>query len=214
MDKGQFRRQKFNNGVPVWFIAVCILNYNFRSFKRFLIYLFHFSGYIDLKVKDSGQYTDKELISILEPLFPNKILKKDICKSIDLSNPTFNKHFKKFFEENEFVGKRNFNLYQTYTILNEWQGNGQWGTLKSIKKEDLAKILHSGNYKKLADEFKAFQIEEIYDKNSPKTVKEFLKHIDIDNTYDLEKILGYNEFKLTLLITIIIKICSLQTTNN
>ena len=81
------------------------------------------------------------------------------------------------FEFKGFKGKRKFTLFETYGILNEWQGQGKWGMMQSIKKERLAKIINSGNYKNLASEFSLLVGEDKYkskDKFSPKEVKKLL----------------------------------------
>ena len=208
-----FQRKRFKNGVPLWFIIGCLINYNFHSFKRLLIYIYHYSGYLDLRKKDSSQYTDEQIISALDLIYNEKIDKKDLYTLTDLSKNTFNKYFRDFFERNNYVGKRKFTLYETYGILNEWQGKGKWGMLKSIKKERLAKIINSGNYKELGKEFQLSLKDKSYknqDKYSPNEVKQFLEHIDELETKNEERIFHYSDFQTLSIWTFGIFIVSLH----
>ncbi|MGB1247633.1 MAG: hypothetical protein ACPG4Z_02020 [Chitinophagales bacterium] len=212
-----YKRKRFKNGTPLWFIIGCIMNYNFRSFSRFLIYIYHFSYCLDLRKKDSSQYTDVELISTLDLIYGNKIDKKDLYTLTDMSKNTFNKYFKDFFEKNNYIGKRKFTLYETYNILNEWQGKGKWGMFNSIKKERLAKIINSGNYKRLASEFKLSLKGKSYknqDKFSPNQVKHFLEHIDEIETENEEQLLHYSDFKTLSIWAFVIFVTSLYLKNS
>jgi hypothetical protein len=179
------------------FIIGCMLKYNFHSFKRFLIYIFHYCKFLNLREKESCNYTDIDIINILSQIFPNKIDKKDLYELTNCSKNTFNKLFKEYFELKGYTGKRKFTLSETYGILNEWQGEGQWGMMESIKKEKLVKIINIGNYKNLAKEFSLVIGEEDYkSKNlfSPKEVKFFLAHIDLSESREAD-IFRYDEFK-------------------
>lgn len=198
MEDYLFRRKRYENGVPVIFVIGCLLNYNFHSFRNFLIYILHFSGYLDLRQKDSNQYKDEHLIKALDLLYKQKIAKKDLYQLTSCNKNTFNKRFKNYFNEKGFVGKRKFTLFEAYGILNEWQGHGNWGMMQAIKKERLAKIINSGSYKKLANEFNLLIGKEVYkskDKFSPREVKELLSHIDLLESEKAERLLRYDEFK-------------------
>ena len=97
-----------------------------------------------------------------------------------------------------FIGKRKFTIFETYGILNEWQGQGEWGMVQSIKKERLANIISSGNYKSLANEFSRLIGEDKYkskDKFSPKEVKKLLEHIDLPESRKAERLLRYDQFE-------------------
>ncbi len=192
------KRKRHENGAPVIFIIGCLIDYNFKSFRNFLIYIFYFSGYLDLRKKDSTQYTDEELVKRLDLIFKIKISKKDLYGLIKCNKNTFNKLFKEYFELKGFIGRRKFNLFETYGILNEWQGGGKWGMMQSIKKDRLAKIINSGNYKSLAIEFSLLIGIDKYkskDKFSPKEVKKLLEHIDLSESRKAERLLRYDEFK-------------------
>ena len=70
--------------------------------------------------------------------------------------------------------------------------------MKSIKKERLAKIINFGDYKSIANEFSLLIGEKEYkskDKFSPKEVKELLKHIDLSESRQEERLLHYSDFK-------------------
>ena len=198
MEDFNCKRKRYKNGAPVIFIIGCLINYNFNSFRNFLIYIFHFSGYLDLRKKDSTQYTDEQLIKGLDLIYKKKIDKKDLYELTKCNKNTFNKRFKEYFELKEFKGKRKFTLFETYGILNEWQGQGKWGMMQTIKKERLAKIINSGNYKNLATEFSLLIGESEYkskDKFSPKEVKKLLEHIDLSESREAERLLRYNDFE-------------------
>tara|TARA_R110002049_G_C9016855_1_gene551044 strand:- start:66 stop:743 length:678 start_codon:yes stop_codon:yes gene_type:complete len=198
MEDFDCKRRRYKNGAPVIFIIGCLINYNFKSFRNFLIYIFHFSGYLDLRKKDSTQYTDEQLIKGLDLIYKTKIDKKDLYELTKCNKNTFNKRFKEYFELKGFKGKRKFTLFETYGILNEWQGQGKWGMMQSIKKERLAKMINSGNYKNLATEFSLLVGEDKYkskDKFSPKEVKKLLEHIDLSESRKAERLLRYDEFE-------------------
>ncbi|QHI38053.1 hypothetical protein IMCC3317_34370 [Kordia antarctica] len=204
--------EKFNQrGPSLGFIIGCLMGYNFHSFKRFLIYIFHYCNFLDLKKKEANQYTDEEIIDILTLIHSEKIDKKVLYSLTKLSKNTFNKHYKELFQENGFKGKRKFTLYEIYTILNEWQGEGTWSTLKSIKKQQIADVINLGNLKSLAEEFTLIDCNyKNKDKLSPKEVKQYLKHIDFDQSEKEENLLQYKDFhKRTLWVfglTIIFKV--------
>lgn len=198
MEDFDCKRKRYKNGAPVIFIIGCLINYNFNTFRNFLVYIFHFSGYLDLKIKDSSHYTDEQLVKVLDLIYKEKINKKDLYEITKCNKNTFNKRFKQYFELKGYTGKRKFTLFETYGILNEWQGQGRWGMMQSIKKERLAKIINSGNYKNLANEFSLIIGKDNYkskDKFSPKEVKKLLEHIDLSESREAERLLKYDEFK-------------------
>lgn len=186
------------NRAPVLFIIGCLCNYRFRSFKRFLIYVFHFLGYLDLRKKSANKYTDEELVILFDTVYPHKVPKPLLYELTGCSKNTFNKQMKYFFEEHKFVGRRTFTWYEFYQILNEWQGKGNWGMMDAVKKERLAQVISMGNYKKIADEAGMLFGDDIYkeqDKFSPKMVKDILIHIDLAETKEAENLIGYEKFK-------------------
>ena len=215
MEFNQFTKRNASLG----FIIGCLINYNFKSFKRFLIYIFHYCRFLNLKEKESKKISDIEIINILSQIHPEKVEKKILYALTGLSKNTFNKHFKEFFLKNEYIGKRKFTLYETYTILNEWQGQGKWSMLNSLNKQKIANFISSGNYKNLATEFKL--INDNYnnkDKFSPKEVKGFLRHIDFNESDKEEKLFEYKKFHKNTLwvfgITIIFKVLEKSTAYN
>ena len=215
MDLKQYTERK----PSLAFIIGCIINYNFHSFKKFLIYIFHYCGFLNLREIKASDFSDIEIINILTQIHPEKIDKKVLYSLTDLSKNTFNKHFKDFFIKNAFIGKRKFTLYQTYVILNEWQGKGKWSMPKSVKKQEIAEIINSGNYKKLATEFNL--IKDNYknkDKFSPKEVKELLIHIGFNDSVEEEILLKnekFNNYSLYAFgIIMIIKVLEKSTTYN
>ncbi|MBR9831357.1 hypothetical protein GYB57_04345 [bacterium] len=192
----EYHRRRFEHGAPKWFYAACLLGYNFKNFKRFLIYIFHFSGYIDLRVKSSDQYSNEEIAKLLELRFPIKIERLFLYQLTGLSKNTFKKHFGIYLQENDLVQKRKFTLLETYHLLNFWQGEGEWVRINAINKKTLADVLSSGDYKKLQEEFDLYIGNENYkriDKFPPKVIRGFLEHIDILDSEVVEKILGVEE---------------------
>jgi len=205
------KRKRYKNGVPLSFIICCFFKYNFKSPKKFIIYILHFSGYLDLRKKDSRYYTDEQLVKILDLNYNVKFNKKDLYELTSLNKNTFNKHFKEYFDLKGYKGKRKFTLFETYEILNEWQGKGKWAMMPSIKKERLAKIINFGNYKALANEFSLIIGEEGYkskDKFSPKEVKKLLEHIDLSDSKKANRLLQYDKFETLFLCFLGIMILS------
>lgn len=192
------KRKRYKNGAPLLFIIGCLINYNFKSFRNFLIYIYHFSGYLDLRKKSSDKYTDEQIINTLELLVGEKIRKKDLYVITNQSKNTFNKNFKEYFINNDLTNRRTFSLFETYQILNYWQGDGKWGRLNAIKKQTISEIINSGNYKQTAEEFYIFKDEKFYkskDKFSPKEIKNFIKHIELNEEDVEEELMGYEDFK-------------------
>ncbi len=179
------------------FITIVLLslcNFRFKSFRRFLIFAFHNSGFINVRDFASiDKITNERLVSVLDLIFHYKITKKELYKITDCSKNTFNKKLKDYLTEKNLNGRRKFSLEETYGIINEWQGEGKWGNMEAIKKEKLAKIYSNGNYKKIAEEFELKFGKSFYknnDKFSPKEVKELLKHIDEIESKKSKEILG------------------------
>ena len=194
--------ERFNGSVPWWFIAACIISYNFKSFKRFMIYLSHYSSVINLWETPSREIKDEQIIAGFQPLFPDRIPKKLLYQVTGLhSRTTFNERFGNYFKENDLVGRRTFTLLETYKILEYWQGEGKWGRLQAAKKEMLADVLHNKNYERTADEFKMALGKNGYKPNliSPKKIKQLIKHIDLREENQIEDLMGYKEFQIGLL---------------
>ncbi|WP_405370999.1 hypothetical protein [Nonlabens sp. Asnod2-A12] len=118
-----------------------------------------------------------------------------------LLNARDNKYFGSFFKDNGLSGRRNFTLLETYKILEFWQGEGNWGRLKAIKKKKIAGILHNKNYERTADEFKAALGSDSYKTNliSPKNIKKVIAHIDLTEENQVEDLIGYKETKTQFL---------------
>ncbi|WP_203293585.1 hypothetical protein [Luteirhabdus pelagi] len=187
-----FKKRRFKDGIPFWFMLHCILNYNFKSFKRFLIYIFHFSGFIDIRKKAVQDYKVEELYTFLEPMLIAKIYKKDFLKIFNVSNNTFNKYFEEHIKLNGLEGRRKYTLLEASEIINEWQGNEPWGYFEAITKENMVKGLALRDYRVLANDLnKRFEKEYTMNKFSPARVKQFLEHIDAHETKEASNILGY-----------------------
>ncbi len=173
-------------------LALC--KFNFKSFRRFLIFAFHYSDFINIKdFKSTSEITNEKLVSILDLIFNYKIRKKDLYCITQCSKNTFNKKLKNYLTTNKLNGRRKFSLTETYSILNEWQGEGEWGSMEAIKKEKLANFFSNGDYKKVAKEIELIFGKEFYknnDKFSPKEVKKFLKHIDEIESEESKRLLG------------------------
>ncbi len=140
-----------------------------------------------------NEITNEKLVSILDLMFDYKVTKKELYKITDCSKNTFNKKLKNYLIENNLQGRRKFSLKETYGIINEWQGEGEWGAMESIEKEKLANIYSNGDYKKIAEEFELKFWKKFYknnDKFSPKKVKELLKHIDEIESEKSKELLG------------------------
>ncbi len=194
-------KQKEDIPKNIKFITIILLSlckFNFKSFKRFLIFSFHYSNFINIKdFNSTNEITNEKLVSILDSIFNYKITKKELYKITNCSKNTFNKKLNNYLTANSLNGRRKFSLTETYGILNEWQGEGKWwGAMESIKKEKLAIFFSNGDYKKIAKEFELKFGKEFYknnDKFSPKEVKELLIHIDEIESEESKRLLGLGE---------------------
>ncbi|MAQ75533.1 MAG: hypothetical protein CL613_04270 [Aquimarina sp.] len=206
MTEEDFKIDRFHetweSGIPFWFLAACLLNYNFKSFRRLMIYLSHYSSVIDLRETPSKYIKNEEIIAGFQPLFSERIPKKLLYQVTGLtSKTTFNEQFKTHFEANDLVGRKTFTLLETYKILEFWQGEGQWGRLQAAKKEMLADIIHNGNYERTAEEFRGALGKEGYRPNliSPKKIKQVVEHIHLTEEDQVEELVGYKELQTGLL---------------
>jgi hypothetical protein len=194
--------ERFSGRVPWWFIAACLISYNFKSFRRFMIYISHYSSIIDLWETPSEKIKNEQIIAGFQPLFPERIPKKLLYQITGLhSRTTFNERFSTYFIENGLVGRRSFTLLETYKILEYWQGEGKWGRMQAAKKEMLAEVLHNKNYERTAEEFKMALEKEGYQPNliSPKKIKKLIKHIDLTEENQIEDLIGYQELQTGLI---------------
>lgn len=206
MIENDFKIDRFHetweNGVPAWFLAACLFNYNFKSFRRFMIYIAHYSSIIDLWETSSNEVKNEDIIAGFQPLFSERIPKKLLYQLTGLtSKTTFNEQFKTHFEANDLIGRKSFTLLEVYRILEFWQGEGKWGRLRAAKKEMLAEVLHNKNYERTAQEFKMALGEDGYQPNliSPKKIKKLIKHIDLTEENQIENLIGYKETQTGLL---------------
>ena len=194
--------ERYENGIPWLFLLSCLVSYNFKSFRRFMIYISHYGSIIDLWETPSKEIKNEELIIGFQPLFSERIPKKLLCQITGLtSKTTFNEQFKTYFEANDLVGRKSFTLLETYRILEFWQGEGKWGRMQAAKKEMLADILHNGNYERTAKEFRGALGKEDYKPNliSPKKIKQVIEHIDLTEENQIEDLMGYKETQTGLL---------------
>lgn len=194
--------ERFNGAVPSWFLLGSVCNYNFKSFRRYLIYISHYGSVIDLCETSSKEISDEQIIAGIQPLLPSKIPKKVLYELTGLnSRTTFNERFRSYFKEHGLVGRRTFTLLEIYKILEYWQGDGKWGRLQAAKKEMLAEVLHNKNYERTADDFRMALGENAYKPNliSPKKIKQVIKHMDLTEEEAVEKLVGYKEFQSQLL---------------
>lgn len=204
MNTKDYTRRRFRDGIPAWFLIACVSNYNFKSFRRFIIYLLHYSCALDLTVRKASSFCNEELIELMSPIIAEKLPKAILRQFTGLSPNTFNDKFAPYFEENNLVGRKSFTLLETYNIFNFWQGDGDWGRLQAVKKKTIADILQKGNYERTALEFKGAIGEEEYRDNlvSPKKIKALIEHIDLtDEEQEKEALIGYKDFQEDILWT-------------
>ncbi|WP_340156408.1 hypothetical protein [uncultured Winogradskyella sp.] len=219
MTEEDFKIDRFHetweSGVPYWFIGACLLNYNFKSFRRFLIYISHYSSVIDLRETPSQDIKNEEIIAGFQPLFTERIPKKVLYQITRLkSKTTFNEQFKTYFVANNLIGRKSFTMLEAYKILEFWQGEGKWGRMQAAKKDMLADIIHNGNYERTAEEFRGALGKEGYRPNliSPKKIKQLIEHIDLTEENQIEELMGYKELQTGLLwmfgiVTVSIILC-------
>lgn len=221
MTEEDFKIDRFHetweSGVPYWFIGACLLNYNFKSFRRFLIYISHYSSVIDLWETPSQDIKNEEIIAGFQPLFTERIPKKVLYQITRLkSKTTFNKQFITYFVTNNLIGRKSFTMLEAYKILEFWQGEGKWGRMQAAKKDMLADIIHNGNYERTAEEFRGALGKEGYRPNliSPKKIKQLIEHIDLTEENQIEELMGYKELQTGLLWMFgIVMICHFFTQN-
>lgn len=194
--------ETFEGGIPWWFLAACLVNYKFKSFRRFTIYISHYANIIDLWETPSKEIKNEDIIEGFEALFPERTSRKAFSEAIGInSRTTFNKHFGNYLKENDLVGRKSFTFSETYKLLEYWQGEGKWGRLKAAKKEMLAGILHNSNYERTAEEFRMALGSKAYKPNlvSPKKIKQLIEHIDLTEENQIEDLIGYKETQTGLL---------------
>lgn len=217
MKQEHYKKRRFKNGIPLWFFVAVLLNYNFKSFRSFLIYLLHYSGVINLRERSSKEIPNQEIVAYIEQMFPEKIPRKLLREATNLkSGNTFNDKLRPYLEENDFMGRRSFRLSEAFGILQYWQGNGQWGRLGAAKKEFISEILHNGNYERTAIDFKGAVGKHKYQENliSPKKIKELIAHIDLTEEELVEDLIGYEEFESWILWVFGIMMISLYLDKN
>ena len=203
MTEEDFKIDRFHetweSGIPYWFIGACLLNYNFKSFRRFLIYISHYGSVIDLWETPSQDIKNEEIIAGFQPLFTERIPKKMLYQITGLkSKNTFNEQFKTYFEANDLIGRKSFTMLETYKILEFWQGEGKWGRMQAAKKEMLADIIHNGNYERTAEEFRGALGKEGYRPNliSPKKSNNSLNILTLQKKTRLKNLWVIENFKL------------------
>lgn len=217
MKEHNYKRRRFKNGTPLWFFVAVLLGYKFKSFRKFLIYLLHYSSIIDLRERRSEEISNKEIVFYIEQMFPEKIPRKLLREATNLkSGNTFNDKLRPYLEENDFMGRRSCTLTEAFGILQYWQGSGQWGRLGAAKKEFISEILHNGNYERTAIDFKGAVGKHEYNENliSPKKIKELITHIDLTEEELVEDLIGYKEFESWLLWVFGIMMISLYLDKN
>ena len=191
------KNEGHKNEITIGEVLLCL--FFSSSMREAILHIFDRLGVID----PSLEYSNEELVEIFSDLYPEKIEKSDIRMLVNLlSNDTFNKYFKEYFESNGLVGRRSFTFLETYKLLRYWQGNDNWTLmLQATTKEHLAEIVNGGKYKNLANEYSLLIGEENYkgkDKFSPKEIKQFLTHIDLVKSDQAEELLNQNEFDVSL----------------
>ncbi len=193
MDKIQISRRRNKDSINVCLIFGSIFNYNFESFRRFLIYIYYYHCKIDLRRISVDDITDELLVRISDDIINEKLGKKVLYHLTGLSKNTFNDYFDNYLKRNNLIGRRKFSLTEIYNLLSYWQGESKWVRMEAIKKENIAKILNDGNYKKTSDELGRYFGRSKYkgqDKFSPAEIKMFINHIDLTEEDKRVKIIG------------------------
>ena len=198
-----YRLSRYKGELNYLFILVCLIDFNFKSFRRFIIYLLHYGSLLDLRENPPHSITNEELLGYFEYLFPEPIPRKDLYAPLGInSRTTFNKLFGAYLKREGLQGRRSFSIYETYGILSFWQGEGNWGRLQAANKKTIATILHKGNYERTAEELTGALGEDYNFSNrfSPKQLKQVYKHLDLTEESDdeIEALVGYKEFEATL----------------
>lgn len=211
-----YHREKYNGELPLLLLISCLFDFNFKnksypqrkSIKRFLIYIFHFFYLLDLSKKSSSLYTDEDLIKIIGKIVPEKIDKKVLYSITGVSKNTFNKYLKLYFEENDLIGRRKFELTEVYNIIHYWQGEGRWGSMTAKSKKEIANILTNGNYKELALNIYLSRDKDSKheDKLSPSDIKKLINYFDYDINVVSEELLDFDSFENDMIWVAIIAI--------
>lgn len=198
-------------GLNPLYIAGVLINHNFKSLEREIIYILHILNLIDLKdpKTKSSTLTSDDLLYYLFDVIGDEIkLKKNLLyKLTGLTKDTFRG---RFFEHLTSLGLekyRSFTIQETYDILCFWQGDNNWGKMKAILKVELAAKFTNGSYEKLEelnDSFFDFKADlnnkgyKNFDKFSPKHYKDIKKKMSVEVKLDNER----NEFYLDSLLII------------
>lgn len=169
-----------------WAVISSIFCGKFKTFRRAMIYILHKKGILDISDKPLSAYTERELCKLLDSMYKEKVKKTEFYELMKISKNTFNKYFADHIEESCLKDRRSYTLLESYELMNYWQGEGKWFRFEALKKHQIAAKLTNGDYKELAIEFKlSLDDESKYmtsDKISPRVLKQFLKHIDFEDT--------------------------------
>ena len=188
----KFKLDKNNGASILFFIILCAFNGNFKDDKKLLIYILYRLGFINLRKHPVIEYTGLEVCRALDKETGHKTKKNELYEFTGLSKNKFKKEFRDFFNDKGWNKRRSFSYEEIYHILNHWQGEGKWIRFCAFKKSDLISLFGKRDYKDLAQEFDSFLLNaETYkssDKLSPKIVKDFAKHLGMDEDEIVEKL--------------------------
>jgi hypothetical protein len=178
---------KFKDGVPtgkihLFRILLIFFLGNFKNERRFVIYLYNYIGWIDLREKNSEGYKDIDLVKLFDKYTSLRITTKEIFETIGLSRNSFKEYFKNYIEQNGIANKR-LNSIDVYKFLLEFQGdNPDWTLMAVVRKKDFANALNT-TYKELAKGLELYKPNGQHkkrDKLTPSEIKGYLKHIGFD----------------------------------
>jgi hypothetical protein len=154
---------KASKGLNLGFILSVLFCSKIENIERQLIYIFYIGNIIPHEfLKYQREKLNKEfLLKLIFALSGEKkcIPKKDLRFSTKLEDKgTFNKYFGAHIKKLGLSKNKSFTLYETFKILEFWQGDDKWGRMEAFSKGELAERFMHGNYNALEE----IMIDEVF----------------------------------------------------
>jgi hypothetical protein len=177
---------KASNGANAGFILSVLFCSKIETIERQIIYIFYMCNIIPHEfLKNKREKIDKEfLLKLIFELSAEKkcVSKKDLRSLTALEDRgTFNKYFGEHIKKLGLSRNKSFTLYETFKILQFWQGDDKWGSMEAFSKGELANRFMNGNYNelelKMTDEVFNYDEYKHHDFIKPADAKKFINKV-------------------------------------
>jgi hypothetical protein len=177
---------KANNRVTVGFILSLLFCSKIKSIERKIIYFFYICNVIpnDVLKYEREKLNKESLLQLIFELTYNKkyIKKKDLRLLTKLEDRgTFNKYFDEHLTQLGLKKNTSFTLYETFKILQFWQGDDKWGRMEAFSKRELAKHFMNDKYDelelKMTEDILAIEVYKHHDFIKPADAKKFFNKV-------------------------------------